>query len=176
GQLARSWKFMLMINSLVDELQPARRFRPDFIVGRTIAFPADLDLSGDDFVIKPDGSKLLLGAGDAASFRAEQPGIYRLSDDVEPTAFAVNLDPLESRTGALATERFEQLGCLLTGAEQRLEDQERLMQLRDVELERRQKIWKWLVAAALTLLVVETLLAGRLSRAGPLGMSPAPSG
>jgi hypothetical protein len=37
--------------------------------------------------------------------------------------------------------------------------------LRDVELESRQKVWQWLLAAALVVLIGETWLAGHYSRA-----------
>ena len=40
----------------------------------------------------------------------------------------------------------------------------KMQQMRDVELESRQKIWKWLVVMAIVLLIAETLLAGWLSR------------
>jgi hypothetical protein len=35
------------------------------------------------------------------------------------------------------------------------------------ELENRQKLWRWLVVAALVVLLLETLLAGRLTRLVP---------
>jgi hypothetical protein len=44
--------------------------------------------------------------------------------------------------------------------------------LRDVELENRQKVWRWLLAAVLGVLVFETWLAGRQSHTpGAVGAS-----
>jgi hypothetical protein len=81
-----------------------------------------------------------------------------------PARFAVNLDPAESDTSPVAPEVFEQLGCRLAGRTDAVREAERLQQLRDVELESRQKLWQWLVAATLGVLIVETWLAGRLAR------------
>ena len=41
---------------------------------------------------------------------------------------------------------------------------DRARQLQNQELEGRQKLWRWLIVAAVGLLVFETLLAGRLAR------------
>ena len=38
--------------------------------------------------------------------------------------------------------------------------------LHDVELESRQKLWKWLIVAAVGFLIAETWLAGRTDRIG----------
>jgi len=41
---------------------------------------------------------------------------------------------------------------------------EQLRQQRDIELESRQKVWRWLIVAALGVLILETWLAGRAAR------------
>ncbi len=46
----------------------------------------------------------------------------------------------------------------------RAERIERVRQQRDTELEGRQKVWHWLIAAALAVLVLETWWAGRAER------------
>ena len=46
--------------------------------------------------------------------------------------------------------------------EERLDEQR---QLRDVELEKRQQLWRWGIALALLVLLIETVLAGRTARA-----------
>jgi hypothetical protein len=76
----------------------------------------------------------------------------------------VNLDPAESETAPRSPEELEQFGVPLTDAARRVAEEQRQRQLRDVELEGRQKIWRWLLAAALVVLVIETWLAGRHSR------------
>ncbi len=127
---------------------------------------------------KPDGAKALIPT-DAHEFAdTAEPGIYSLTMAEGPASFAVNLDPAESATTPLAPEAFEQLGCRLAGRADAVREAARLEQLRDVELESRQRLWQWLAGAALGLLIVETWLAGRLSRpaasgASAIGVAPA---
>jgi hypothetical protein len=76
----------------------------------------------------------------------------------------VNLDPAESRTAPLNVETLEQFGCRLANPARRPVDREQLRQLRNAELEGRQKLWRWLILAAIGVLIAETWLAGRLKR------------
>ena len=171
GQLSRSWKYLLMMSSLVDSLRPNRDFHVDFIVNRPAHIPDGIELA-ERRVTKPDGSNVLL-ASDARAFNnSDLPGIYTLHTVDGPAQFAVNVDPVESRTVPLPVEHFEQLGCRLSGQTPTPEQIEAKKQLRDVELERRQNVWKWLVAIALAVLILETWLAGRVSRQTAAEMSP----
>jgi hypothetical protein len=164
GQLARSWKFLLMLQSLVDDSRGQADFRADYVVDERVSLPERSALATAVKVTKPDGAEVSL-ADDATVFDdATQPGIYAIAGAKGPIRFAVNLDPMESETAPLATEAFEQLGVKLSGRSDSEADVERLQQLRDVELEGRQRIWQLLVAAALGVLIAETWLAGRLSR------------
>jgi anti-sigma-K factor RskA len=56
----------------------------------------------------------------------------------------------------------EKPGAAVTAARQ--------ARLQSAELERRQKLWRWLILATLAVVLVETWLAGRTARrsAGPL--------
>ena len=83
-----------------------------------------------------------------------------------PVRFAVNLDPAESQTAPLPAEELEQLGVHLTGSKNSSKIEAEAAQQRQMhafELEARQKLWRWLVVAALAVLLVETWLAGRLT-------------
>jgi hypothetical protein len=105
-------------------------------------------------------------AANAESFTdTAQPGVYALEAAGATQYLAVNVDPRESRTAPLPLETFEQWGARLTNEERRELQAEQARQLRDVELEGRQKLWQWLVAGVLAVLIVETWLSGRLSRA-----------
>jgi hypothetical protein len=66
-------------------------------------------------------------------------------------------------TSPLPVETLEQMGCRLTKRVRDDPTAQHLRQMRDVELEGRQSLWRWLALAALTVLLVETWLAGRLS-------------
>jgi hypothetical protein len=164
GQLARSWKFLLMMSALVDEGGTNRDFRTDYFVNERVPLPDHGVLGDAPKVSLPDGREAPLPADAEVFAEATQPGVYTLSGTKGSIRFVVNIDPTESDTAPLEAETFEQLGCRLAGRAESKLDAEHLQQLRDVELESRQRIWQWLVAATLGVLVVETLLAGRLSR------------
>jgi hypothetical protein len=173
GQLARSWKFLLMLSSLIDDDRGARALAPDYHVNERVRLPDRADWAEDAAVTRPGGGRTLL-ADDAKEFTdTAEPGIYALAMLEGPAQFAVNLDPAESDTAPLPAEVFEQLGCRLAGRTDATREAERLQQLRDVELESRQKLWQWLVAATLGVLVVETWLAGRLARPAQPEWTPA---
>jgi hypothetical protein len=101
------------------------------------------------------------------------PGVYSLTSGNSEERFAVNLDPLESRTSAVGAETLEQFGCRLVGANAVAEQRDRRQYLQDVQLESRQKFWQWLILAALGLVVTETWLAGRATKQ-PLTEGPSP--
>ncbi len=109
----------------------------------------------------PSGSRIELDGG-AESFDAtDLPGIYRVHDRSDVFPLAVNIAAAESMTEPMDVEQLEQLGVLLGDRLTRSQRAERVRQQRDVELESRQKVWRWLIAAALAVLIAETWLAGR---------------
>jgi hypothetical protein len=140
-------------------------------------------------VRKPDGSDVRL-ADDVRTFtEADQPGVYHLSlvlpsaghVDASPRdgrvwyprtppiagreeAFAVNVSAAESSTAPLEVEQLEQFGVRLGDRPTRLELAEQRRQMRDLELEGKQRLWRRLIVAALGVLIVETWLAGYLAR------------
>jgi hypothetical protein len=156
SQLARSSKFVPLLWGMLGET--AADSAAAVYVGRPLPLPSDI--GGEAAIEKPDGTTSLLPA-DATEFReTDQPGVYTVGE----RRFVVQLDPAESDTTLRSPEELEQYGVRLTGAAQRHAEEERQRHLRDVELENRQKIWRWLLAAALGILVCETWLAGRQSR------------
>ena len=94
----------------------------------------------------------------------DQPGVYQWNEGDQATSFAVNLDLAESRTEPIGDDALEQFGVKLDSGEsvEAAEDRER--QLRDQELEGRQRIWQWLLAAALGLLGLETWIGSRAGK------------
>jgi hypothetical protein len=115
-------------------------------------------------VRKPDGTETRIAAGEPFS-GADLPGIYTVSAGQSTQRFAVNLDASESRTAPLPLEELERLRLPLKGPQPetvKLEEKKRL-RLQAAELEQRQKLWRWLIVAALVVLVTETWLAGWLT-------------
>ena len=66
----------------------------------------------------------------------------------------------------MPVERLESLGVKLTSADGDVAapNEAERRQLQAQELEQRQKFWRWFILAAIAVLFVESLLAGRLSR------------
>ena len=100
----------------------------------------------------------------------ELPGIYTATGGQVTQRFAVNLDPVESRTAPLPLEELERLGLPLKLLSPELvkRAEKKRLRLQAVELEQRQKLWRWLLVGALLVLVMETWLAGWITRRNQL--------
>lgn len=164
SQLARSWKFPLMVSSLISSGAADAEFRRDYLVNEPVPLPDRSQLSGPVTVIPPEGAEETLKETADVYRGTTQPGIYTLSGAEGPLPFAVNVDPVEHDTSPLPAEAFEQLGCRLPGTADSAQRAVRQRHLQDREQESRQKFWQWLLTAMLVVLIVETWLAGRLSR------------
>jgi hypothetical protein len=163
SQLALSSKFVPLIGALLD------------LACGTVAVPASVPVgapvpvSGAEanspmIVRAPDGRDIALLPGAAKFVETDQPGIYRVTGGAADWRFAVNLSAAESDTAPLDVEQLEQRGVRLGTSLTRAERVDRVRQERDTELESRQKVWHWLIAAALCVLAAETWWAGRAER------------
>jgi anti-sigma-K factor RskA len=89
----------------------------------------------------------------------------------------VNLGPEESKTALLPIETLQKLGVPLK-TEARPDPKQAALaakarqQMQAVELESRQKLWRWLIVIALVVLMMETWLAGRITRRAAVTESP----
>lgn len=163
SQLALSTKFVPLLAGMVDSSGGDVPILADYVVGERLSLPgAD---SGAQFV-RPDGAVVHLEDG-ADYFQLDQPGVYGLVRGTREQRFAVNLHPAESRTEPLEQEQLERYGIQFGPSETLADIQARQRQMRDVELENQQKLWRWMVVAALVVLAAETWLAGRLSHRAP---------
>jgi len=164
SQLARSSKFVPLMNGLLDGPAPATPADPrGHLVGDLVPVPAGAT------VRTPGGRTVRLDPGAASFAEPGEPGVYAVTAGAGGTReFAVNVDPAEGRTAPLEPEALEQFGCRLTGPQRRSAEAARLRQLRGAELEGRQKVWRGLVLAAAGVLLVETWLAGRRPRSMPV--------
>jgi hypothetical protein len=161
SQLALSTKFIPFVFSLFDA-RAGIEGSESYVVGDPIDFP-------------PSATATILGpTGTSFSYQAvedleamDQPGVYTYRDGDKTCTFAVNLAESESRTAPMDDEEFERFGVVLgknLKTEQTLENQR---QLRDQELEGRQRMWQWLLLAVLVFLGTETLLGAIWSRRRP---------
>jgi len=167
SQLALSSKFVPLLYSMLELAGGIKARVAQIHIGDTV------DLSGMTAstntqpmtIHKPDGATVQLGEGETRFSQTDMPGIYTAGSDQQPVRFAVNLDAAESRTAPLPIDELEKLGVPLKRREVELARQiEQKRLLRNTELENQQKLWRWLTVAALVLLLMETWVAGWLTR------------
>ncbi len=159
SQLALSSKFVPLMNILLESSRRHVSVAGSYVVGEPVSLPAPKQ-SESMTVQRPDGSQQVLPATQAQFLDTEQPGVYAVAIDGETIRFAVNLSPSESDITPMSSERLRALGVALGTQTPRSERIEQLQRLKDVEVERRQKVWKWLLVATIGLLLVETTIAG----------------
>ncbi|NQT15603.1 MAG: BatA domain-containing protein [Planctomycetes bacterium] len=164
SQLARSTKFVPLLSGVLNSYRGADALLPFYEVGDRVMFGAGKATSGPRAVRKPDGALSKLAQGARSFDETDLPGVYHLSLGETRQPLAVNLAASESRTAPMEPGTLEELGVRLGRQPTRAELAEKHRQMRDVELEGRQKLWRWLIVAALGVLVAETWLAGYLSR------------
>ncbi len=158
SDLARSSKFVPLLSGIV------RRDAPSHGASHEVDEPIMRPLAAADSEVtveRPDGSLAPFPDGEPRYAGTDQPGLYRLRYGQDERVYAVNLATSETRTAPLDVAQLEQRGVQLGAGESRAKELEALRQLRDMELEARQNAWQWMIAAALLLLILETILAGR---------------
>jgi Aerotolerance regulator N-terminal/von Willebrand factor type A domain len=162
SQLALSTKFVPLIDGLLRR-RDAAAVEAQYTVLEPIALP---QVQGQvaRSLVAPDGAKVELASGATTFDNADRPGIYKLTSGGEETPLAVNLPADESRTTPVAVEELERWGAKLGKKPPSEELVTRERRLRMMELENRQKLWRWLIVGVLGLLAAETALAGRLAR------------
>jgi len=125
--------------------------------------------SEDRVVMTPSGGSTQLSDGESSHFlELSEAGFYEIRPpgrgDLRPVSVAVNVDRGESDLTPLDPE--EMVAALRTGTDvASTADTERAMALRRADQERRQSWWRWLLLAAFGILIIETVISNRLSRA-----------
>jgi Aerotolerance regulator N-terminal/von Willebrand factor type A domain len=168
SQLARSSKFVPLMLALIEPGGPRGVNTVNHRVGDRVPLPPlDSDVKNVT-VKKPDGASVTIAASTAYFDETDQPGVYTIDAPSGASSFAVNLDPLESKTAPLAVETIEQFGVRLANHTAKGVDHDERRQMYNTELEGRQQLWRWLILAVIGILIFETWLAGRtVDRPGP---------
>ena len=164
SQLARSSKFVPLMSALLDRRDPHPFEAEDHTIGDRVALPASAEESHALVVHKPAGTAVSLPLGSTSFDETNEPGVYTIDLAAGPRSFVVNLDPAESKIAPLGVETLEQFGCRLVNPSRTRIDHALLRQMQNAELESRQKLWRWLIVAAIGVLIAETWLAGRIKR------------
>jgi hypothetical protein len=164
SQLALSSKFVPLLYSMLELSGGVRSQLAQYHVGDEVNLTS-LKSAPPLTVRKPDGSEVRLAVGEPRFVQTDLPGIYTVTSQQPPARFAVNLDASESRTAPLPVEEFMRLGVPMKTREVEVAKQaEQKRRLHNAELENEQKLWRWLIVASLVVLLMETCLAGWLTR------------
>ena len=159
SQLALSTKFVPLLYALLEQtgrnFVPPTQYHVDDVI--TLA-PA----GGPVTVSTPDGAQSILAQTNFTQTVA--PGIYRLASASGTRQLAVNLDAAESKTTPLPPDELERLGAPVSLPPSAAVETARQVRLQSAELESRQKLWRWILAITLGVLLIETWLSGRASR------------
>ncbi len=164
SQLALSSKFVPLLYSLLELTGGLTTAPSQYLVGDSVALTG---LSGNATTLRiPDGTTVPLAVGSTNFSQTLQPGIYTITSAPVPKQFAVNLDPAETRTMPLSVDELEHRGAPVTATVlvDTATDAKHQAILQSSEAESRQKLWRWLIAAALAVLLGESALAGWTAR------------
>jgi hypothetical protein len=178
SQLAVSSKFPPLMQRMLDWCGADSPMRFQFLTGDAIPSPGSAGVSPSASRLaagtaalpgvewqKPDGKKISLSA-DAPFTETDLPGIYTATSSGKQRRYAVNLSVDESRTAAIAPDELARLGVPLQFAPDVSVAQIQAQQhhLQQAELENRQKLWRWLLAGVLAVILLEITLSGWLAR------------
>lgn len=166
-------RFPPLLKELVDAT-PGRIETPTrLMVGQTVALSDFAGALASRVQVTPPSESWASSQDRTAEVPLTEPGIYRLQWDSENgtqnVSLAANLDPQESRTSALGLDELIALGVPVTENSAPLSLEE-TRQLQARELESRQRFWQWIIFAALLLLLAESWLAGRLTKASVVSL------
>src|SRR5205823_4498876 len=106
-----SSKFVPLLYAMLEQSGGIKAQLAQYTVGDAVLLPeseASATTNKSVNIRKPDGSQVELAKG-AKFTQTDMPGIYEVASK-PPVQFAVNLDPIESKTAPLPLEELERLG------------------------------------------------------------------
>ncbi|MEK9983635.1 MAG: hypothetical protein VW879_02735, partial [Opitutae bacterium] len=162
SQLAVSTKFLPLLFSVLEQSAGALSRTSLFTTGEQVPLPQTPQAVA---VVRPDGKRFELKPDQEYFARTNNVGLYQLETSEAELTFAVNLPEMESRTSPMNPGRLAQYGVKFAESVPDTTTEElKKSQKPFAEIENRQKVWKWLLAAACVFFLLETWLAGRLTR------------
>ncbi len=162
SQLAVSTKFVPLLFSILERSAGYLSDEMRIATGTPLRLPQEPRPLG---VVLPDGRRVPVVKGQETFLGTDKPGIYQLETTEGEVPFAVNIPPEESRTLSMNPDRLEQLGVVFPGSTAKAPTEEAGNAHQPyVEIEKRQKIWKWLLLSAFFVFLLETYVAGRMTR------------
>lgn len=173
SQLALSTKFVPLLGQMLEPRHESRH--AGYEVGSAIPLAAFPEAIAS--VRLPDGEELKLEEDQKLFDATDAPGIYTFVAADGQYRVAVNLAASESDTAPRSVADFEPYGVNVPAVAAPPPSHEAVRKLHDAELERRQSLWRWLILGVLGILLIETVLAGRMTRSptGAASLSPSPT-
>jgi hypothetical protein len=160
SQLALSTKFVPLLHGFFADVGKSETDTRSYVVGDIIPI-RELDVAAT--VDGPDGEVHTLEPQSSSFSRTDAPGMYTIHQRGQSYQVAVNLSKEESRTDPMLPGRLAQLGVTLGDAQTVELTETEQRQMRNKELESRQKFWRWGVLGALGLIAGETWFSRRRS-------------
>jgi hypothetical protein len=187
SDLALSSKFVPLLYGTLEYGGTLTEHQSQYFVGAPVPMPNQTPSGPAGIQIhKPDGTTVHIDKDQQTFTQTDLPGIYTISSfglpggivkaeglgDGAPHSsqfFAVNLPAAESRTDPLPVEELEKLGVSLKPTAAVVSDAAQRAAHRSsfTEMESQQKLWRWVLVATLTILLIETWLGGWLTRPSP---------
>ncbi|MFH1716674.1 MAG: BatA domain-containing protein [Planctomycetota bacterium] len=168
SQLALSSKFVPLLYSILEYGGAIAGQKPQYFVGDQVPIPQSLRLGSAGLQVrKPDGSLINLDAGQQTFTQTDLPGIYAIESSAGKQLLAVNLPVKECQTAVMPIEDIERLGVSLRQSAKIPPEQIKQASHHStvVELELKQKLWRWVLVVLLAVSLIESWLAGWLTRA-----------
>lgn len=165
SQLGLSSKFLPIVAGLAgDRARDSRRLYYD--VGDRIEL-SDLDPTQTVTVKTPDRETIEFTPeefenGTLSFEETKTPGPYLIKQGDKQFTVAVNLAAAESDVEPIQPEALERFDVLLGNHPTQTEQVAWQMELRDRELEEKQKMWSWLLIGTILFLIGEMWIAGRI--------------
>lgn len=161
--LARSSKFVPLLYAILENSGALRSVASQVYIGDAVAFDS-IKSTETISIVKPDGKTATVEGG-AKFTETLEPGVYTATAGTFSQKFAVNLVAGESETEPIPLDELMIHGATLSAPELTPEAKEARKRLMlKSQMENQQKLWRWLVVAALIVLIVESFIAGRLTR------------
>jgi len=168
SQLARSTKFVPLLYSILEFAGAVRNRQFQYFVGERFQLPPWIkDESSKLLVHRPDNSNTTLDLNQESYFQPDMPGFYTIEAAQNKLLYAVNISAQESQITPMTVEELETFGVSLQPQHSPLPDltqQARREKANRQALESQQKLWRWILLATTLALLLETVLAGWLSK------------
>jgi hypothetical protein len=161
SSFALSTKFIPLLLSMIDPklVQEPQAFSVQVGQAYTIADNPQWQVSdGQDRVVAQQADS------PNDQFLPGRPGLFSIKGNRWSSQLVVDVPMSESRLVSLDPSVLDQYGVNTGRLQSQVEIQQHQRQLKSEELERDQRLWKWLILIGIAVLVLETLVAGLTGR------------